>query len=201
MITKIIDRFKKENSNELGKVFYELEQSSNSPYNMALHSLNELKRSARGSEELFLYLIEDAIFISLYATFYEELMKHIVRKPENALIYIERFSSASEERERLIAAEAQNHLNFIENLGLCSGCNSCDNHADVGELIAPYQRGDIDFFTELYLGMQTIQYSMEALLYDIIPNKLDLAKEVSPQNILAWRQLIYSYVQLKAGEV
>ncbi len=201
MINKILDRFKTENSNTLGKIFYELEQSSSSPFKMALHSYNELKKSARSSEELFLYLIEDSIFISLYATFYEELMKHITKSPENALLYIERFSSAADERERLIAAEAQNHLNFIENLGMCDGCNSCDNHGDVADLIDPFQRGDIDFFAELYLGMQTIQYSMEALLYDIIPDNQAIAKEVSPANILAWRQVIYSYAQIKSQEI
>ena len=95
----------------------------------------------------------------------------------------------------MISEQTEYHFNFILNKGLCSGCPACDNHSDVVELLSHWQKGNIEFFVTLYLGMQTIQFTMEHLLYDIIPVNKSVAKELTPDNILSFRQFIYSYVE------
>ena len=200
MMEKFFNRNKDVQSKPLSKIFYELENSEASPYELALNSFNELKKSTNSTEELFYFLIEDSIYISLYATFYEELFKCMKANLDKASDLIKRFADASEERERLIATEAQNHVNYIENLGACDGCQSCENHKDVVELISSYQNGDLDFFIDLYIGMQTIQNSMEALIYDILPDNEEFIEALSVNDIMEWRSQIFSYAQLKTSD-
>ena len=199
MMKNIFKKKEESSPKTLGKLFYELETLEASPFSLALSSFQSLKESTKSTEELFYFLIEDSIYVSLYATFYEELIKHLKTNPESTNTFIERFQAASDERERLIAEEAQNHLNFIENFGMCEGCSSCENHKDVAELITPFQKGDINFFSELYIGMQTIQNAMEALIYDILPDNNDLAAILSPKDILEWRSQIFSYATIKTA--
>ncbi|EQC51997.1 hypothetical protein M901_2616 [Bacteriovorax sp. DB6_IX] len=201
MMDKFLKKRTETNVNPLSKLFYELESYDESPFKMAMASYEAIRNEAKTGEELFYYLIEDAMFTSLYATFYEQLLMAIGQNPEYAVQLIEKFSDDSEERERIIASQAQNHFSFIENFGMCDGCNCCENHTDVAELIAPYQKGDIDFFTELYIGMQTIQFAMEYLIYDAIPNDQELVSALNLSNIQEWRQQIYNYAQLRASEV
>lgn len=201
MMDKIFKRKESANHSPLSKIFYDLETMEDAPLKMALASYEAIKKESKSAEELFYFLIEDAMFTSLYATFYEQLLLTAAKNPQHALALIEKFSEDTKERERTIAAQAQNHLNFIENFGMCEGCPSCDNHTDVAELIAPYQKGDIDFFTELYIGMQTIQFAMEALIYDIIPHQPQLLESISHGTIISWRQIIYGYAQVKSTEI
>ncbi len=186
---------------ELAKIFYELEEFEDAPLRMALTSYENLKRESKSTEDFFFYLIEDSIFTSLYATFYERIFQALNENPDRALELIDSFSADADEREQVIATQTQHHLSFIENLGMCHGCGSCEFHKDVAELIAHYQRGDIDFFTELYLGMQTMQFAMEYFLYDFIPSNPDLVKLTHPALIQYWRELIYNYAKVKAHEI
>ena len=186
---------------ELAKLFYELEEFEDAPLKMALASYENLKKNSKSSEDFFYYLIEDSIFTSLYATFYERIFMAINQYPERALDLIQSFNADSEEREQIIATQTQHHLAFVENLGMCSGCGSCEYHQDVAELIQYYQRGDIDFFTELYLGMQTIQFAMEYFLFDFISEAPELVRLCSPELMQSWRELIYNYSKIKAREL
>jgi hypothetical protein len=201
MMDKFLKKRTETQVNPLSKVFYELENIEESPFKMAMASYEALRSEAKTGEELFYYLIEDAMFTSLYATFYEQLLLAIGQNPEYAIELIEKFSDDGDERERIIATQAQNHFSFIENFGMCDGCSCCENHTDVAELIAPFQKGDIDFFTELYIGMQTIQFAMEYLIFEVIPNNVEIVSSFTPANIMEWRQQIYSYAQLRASEV
>ncbi|MFG1483824.1 hypothetical protein ABMA79_04430 [Halobacteriovorax sp. HFRX-2_2] len=186
---------------ELAKIFFELEEFEDAPLKMALASYENLKAGTKSTEDFFYYLIEDSIFTSLYATFYERIFMAINQYPERALELVESFSADSDEREQVIATQTQQHLAFVENYGMCSGCGSCEYHQDVAELIAYYQKGDIDFFTELYIGMQTIQFAMEYFLYDYIPSDPKLVKLTAPALMQNWRELIYNYAKLKAREL
>jgi len=201
MMDKFLKRRDEEQANPLSKIFYDLENIEESPFRMAMASYEALRTEAKSAEELFYYLIEDAMFTSLYATFYEQLLITSGQNPEHAIALIEKFSDDGEERERLIATQAQNHFSFIENFGMCDGCSCCENHTDVAELIAPFQKGDIDFFAELYIGMQTIQFAMEYLIFEVVPNQPEILHSFSQKNIMEWRQQIYSYAQLRASEV
>ena len=201
MMDKFLNKNQSAQTSILSKIFYELETSHDSPYSMAMTAYEAIKSQAKSGEELFYFLIEDAMFTSLYATFYEQLLTTASSHPEHALALIEKFASEADQRERVIATQSQNHFNFIENYGMCEGCQSCDNHADVAELIAPFQKGDIDFFTELFIGMQTIQFAMEALIFDILPDHPEFLEQIDQNSIINWRQTIYSYAQLKASEI
>jgi len=197
----IIDRFTKttitkepEVSNvPLAKFFHDLEGEADFPYNLAIQAYSNLKETASTQEELFFFLMEDCIFTSLYATFYEELLMAIRTNAEVSIPLINRFADDSSERERVIAEQTQHHLSFIENKGLCPGCPCCDNHQDVAELIQFWQKGDIDFFTNLYIGMQTIQFSMEHLIYDVLPTTANIQELLTHKNVLEFRQYIFDY--------
>ncbi|OUR97065.1 hypothetical protein A9Q84_12090 [Halobacteriovorax marinus] len=177
----------------LAKFFHDLEGGPDFPYNLAIQAYNNLKETASTEEELFYFLMEDCIFTSLYATFYEELLLAIRMNSQVKVPLINRFADDSSERERVIAEQTQYHLSFIENKGLCPGCPSCDNHQDVAELIQFWQKGDIDFFTNLYIGMQTIQFSMEHLIYDVIPGATNISEILTHKNVLEFRQYIFDY--------
>jgi hypothetical protein len=198
MMDKLFKKGQKQNP--LAQTFYELEQLEDSPFQLAMASYQAMKNETKSGEELFYYMIEDAMFSSIYATYFEHLMSTMYQHQNHALALVEKFSDDAGEREQSIAEQSQNHLTFIENFGMCDGCSSCDNHKDVAQLIAPFQKGDINFFTELYIGMQTIQFTMEFLLYEIIPTNPELIKALTPENILHLRQTIYNYAQLRASE-
>lgn len=181
----------------LARYFHDLEGEPDFPFTMALQSFDNLEKTCPTTEDLFNYLIEDCIFISLYATFFEELLVVIRENPEYALPLIDKFSSEASEREQIIAEQAHNHMSFIENKGICKGCSCCENHEDVADLIRYYQRQDMAFFLNLYVGMQTIQYTMEHILYDIIPSNPMMTDELSRSNILALRQYVIDYVEAR----
>lgn len=197
----MIDRFTKETITKepeiskvpLARFFHDLEGGADFPYNLAIQAYNNLQETATSEEELFYFLMEDCIFTSLYATFYEELLMAVRANPEVSVPLINRFADDSSERERIIAEQTQYHLSFIENKGLCPGCPCCDNHQDVAELIQFWQKGDIDFFTNLYIGMQTIQFSMEHLIYDVIPSTANVSEILTHKNVLEFRQYIFDY--------
>ncbi|CBW26198.1 hypothetical protein BMS_1328 [Halobacteriovorax marinus SJ] len=200
MLMSMIEKFfkdprkqKESESKSLARYFHDLEGSPDFPYTLALKAYDNLKESAQGQEELFYFLMEDCIFTSLYATFYEQLLIAVKENNDVAIPLIDRFADDSEERERMIAEQTQYHLSFIENKGLCPGCPCCENHQDVAELITYWQKGDIDFFTNLYIGMQTIQFAMEHLIYDVIPSTNNVIGLLNHESILEFRQYIFDY--------
>jgi len=179
----------------LARFFHDLEGEPDFPFTLAQESFLKLKETAPNEEELFLYLLEDIIYTSLYATFYEQIFITIKKNPDLAIGLIDQFANDSKDRESAIGQLTQHHVSFIENKGLCPGCPACDNHTDVAELISYYLKGDVDFFINLYVGMQTIQFSMEHLLYDIVPSNPSMVQDLNNQNLLAFRQYIFDYTE------
>jgi hypothetical protein len=179
----------------LTRFFHDLEGEPDFPFTLAQQTFAKLKETAPNENELFLYLLEDIIYTSIYATFYEQLFITIRQNPDVGIELIDQFSADAKEREAVIAQLTQYHVSFIENKGLCPGCPACENHTDVAELINYYMKGDIDFFENLYLGMQTIQYSMEHLLYDIVPSNPTMVTDLTNQNLLEFRQYVFDYVE------
>lgn len=181
----------------LCRMFLATESEPDFPFTLALQSFENLEKTSKGNEEFFHYLIEDIVFTSLYATYYEHIFLTIKQNSDRALELTDSFEKERDERDRIIGKQTENHVNFILNKGLCPGCECCDNHADVGELISYLQKGDIDFFISLYLGMQTIQFAMEQLLYDFLPTKLSLAESFDTKNILEFRKFVFEYSEKK----
>ena len=200
-ISKIKDNFRfsknSEVQNPLFPFFINLESDPQFPFLLALGSLEELELAAKTKREFMDNLLEDIIFTSLYATFYEQLFVTLKNNASHALELIDGFSAGALQREKMIAKLTHFHFEFIKNQGNCPGCEACENHADVAELITPYKKLDLDFFIQLYLGMQTIQYSMEQLLYDVIPHQMELLDFLDEQTILEFRQQIINYTEAK----
>ncbi len=169
------------------------ESSPNFPLTLALSSLETIGENATDEDDYLLCLLEDSIFSSLYVTFYEQIFSTIKSNPKMKIPLIETFAEDINEREKVISIQSQNHINFVEKNGSCKGCTSCDNHPDVSELISFWNNKDVTFFESLYVGMQTIQFSMEQLLYEAVPQNADLIDELSPETILKYRQALFDF--------
>jgi hypothetical protein len=177
--------------------FMEREESPDAAYVAALSTLNELRAGATSLEEFQEILLEDVIFISLNATYYEHLFISLRENREYLIKLIDQFSKDSETRDNEIALQAQDHLNYVLNGGVCTGCKSCDFHHDVEELVNKWKEGDLDFFITLYLGMQTIQFALDQLLYDLLPEEQHLVNKLTVESVLEFRQFVYKYVENK----
>lgn len=175
--------------------FNEIKETPNSPMEMSYKALAEIEKNSRTQDELLGYLLEDIIFLSLYATFFEELGVTMSTHPNYAKALAVRFQQNYEEREQLILRQAQDHLNFLLRNGGCPGCMSCDNHGDVIELIPYLRKRDIDFFVTLYLGMQTIHFALESLLYDFVPANPKLLPLLLREHIIEFRQYAYAAIE------
>ncbi len=163
------------------------------PFALARQSLSELKRQASDEEEYVQYLLEDIIYTSIYATFYEELMVTIKDHFNLARALVEKFQEESHKRDAMIGSIAEAHVQYILRDGQCDGCVHCENHPDVRELLGPWQRIDTPFFEDLYLKMQAIQTVMEQIIYDDVFDMGErLTREMGRENILALRQYIAS---------
>ncbi len=182
---------------EFMDVFFKDQSRSDHPYALAMHTYKQLQETSSSKEEVFLFMVEDVIFSSLYATFYEQLLFTARENPDLAIPLIINFEKDQSERERIISEQTQNHLNFILHGGHCEGCSSCENHSDVAELLPYVTAGDFDFFKNLYIGMQAIQFAMEELIYDNTPEHLEWLADFTPEQILEFRQMIIDYAEKK----
>ena len=148
----IMERIKKnlkpqsqdESRNALFPYFMRLEGEGQFPFLLALGALEDMERTAKTDDDLIEYLLEDIIFTSIYATFYEQLMVTIHENPEHCLALVDKFSEGGSEREQIIATQTQKHMDYIKNGGVCPGCKCCENHADVDELIEKWTSQDLD---------------------------------------------------------
>ena len=198
LVKRIFTRESKEKTRpEFMDTFYNDQARTDHPYALAMHTYKQLQETSSSQEEVFLFMVEDVIFSSLYATFYEQLLFTAKENPELAVPLIINFEKDQSERERIISEQTQNHLNFILAGGQCNGCSSCENHADVAELLPYVMGGDFDFFKNLYIGMQAIQFAMEELIYDHTPENLQWLNDFTPENILDFRQSIIDFAEKK----
>jgi hypothetical protein len=198
----------KREKDPLIQAFMALDGRSDFPVFLAQHSLLELKvntiQNGETEDDLLLYLLEDSLFASLNATFYEALFEAIQETEkkghELTLKLIQSFEADEAEREQILAQQTHQHLEYIKADGKCEGCSSCENHKDVKELIKPFKKKDLDFFDELYLGMQSIQFTMDHILYDLIPQRPSIAKNLRASKVLQLRQYIFEYSNKSTGD-
>jgi len=182
-------------TNRLFSLFMSKKDDQEFPKRIALLNFEALRSSTSSQDELISFLLEDVIFLSLYATFYEEIFNTIYENPQYTKALIEKFESHGDERENAIALIAEQHIEYILNNGKCKGCSSCEHHHDVDDLIVYWQNKDYSFLASLYIGMQTIKVFMENLLGDELYERPELSKYVSKESILKVRQDIYSYIE------
>ena len=162
----------------------DLEKSDSHPIYFALEGFSQLKNEAGNEEELSLFLLEDILFSSLYTSFCESFFLE-ARQSDLTFIenYIELFEKGSPEREAQIALETEAHLQYIINDGHCEGCNFCSSHSDLNPIVEKWNEGNIEYFAELYLGMQAIQSFFDQILYDYLPYNPNILSELSMETI------------------
>lgn len=182
---------------QLFKAFLSKGEAADAPFELGLEALEQLELSANTEEVLMSYFLEDIVFTSLYATFYETILVAVKQNPDAAARLIEEFAGDMEARERVIAIQAHHHVQYILNNGTCKGCAFCENHKDVNELLEPWINKEYDFFCGLYVGMKTIQFGMEQLLYEHVPANPALIRHLGHDNVLQLRQNIFDYAEKK----
>jgi len=165
------------------------------PYVLALNSYHLLQTTSTTTEEFFIFMVEDILASSLYATFYEELLKTAHQNPSLTNRIVQSFAADEESRERVIAEQSQLHLDFLLNNGQCKGCQVCDHHQDVADLLPELRNSSLPFFKNLYLGMQTIQFAMEEIIFDRLVDGDEWTTKLDHQTILKLRKDLFDYAE------
>ncbi|RLA64820.1 MAG: hypothetical protein DRQ88_01535 [Epsilonproteobacteria bacterium] len=197
LIKDISKKEKEFHKNPLITWFVANEGQDDFPFKMAVNSLTRLEDSVKNEEELANFLLEDIIIFSLNATFYEQVMSATHDTPETLDELITDFKKNERIREKEVSIQALNHINYILNEGFCQGCDTCKFHPDVAELIGPWGAGNIDFFLNLYVGMQTINYALNDLLLKEMPRRPELSPFLTHENILSLRKFIIDYIETR----
>jgi len=197
LIKDISKKEKEFHKNPLISWFVAGEGQDSFPFKMAMDSLTRLEDSAKGEEELANFLLEDIIIFSLNATYYEQIMSAICDAPKALEEMIINFKNGEKAREKEVSIQAINHINFILNEGFCQGCDACEFHPDVQELIGPWGAGNFDFFLNLYVGMQTINLCLNDLLLKESPRRPELLPFLTQENILSLRKFIIDYTETR----
>lgn len=207
IINKLSTPFSKKNQKEgplhsiLRDYFLSMEKEEEFPLNLAFKTLEQIESTAKSPEEMAYYFLEDIIFSSLYATYVETLLIALRDHPPIALELIDKFNERIEEREREIAGQTQNHVNYIQNFGQCPGCVNCEHHKDVDELVEYWESGDLEFFKTLFIGMQTIQFTFDYIMNDLVPRETQILAEFNEEEILKFRQFVITYTENQLGIV
>lgn len=183
--------------NPLNNLFFAKEHSADFPFKMAIETYKNLVKSTSNFQELMLFLLEDIIYTSIYATFYEQLLVTAGSNRDVAADMIYNFQDEEAEREVLISEITAAHFKYVIHHGQCKGCEFCQDHSEVNELCEFWNDQDEKFFKTMYVGMMTIQFTMEHMIYDLIPNHPEILFECNENNILKFRKTIYSYVEQK----
>ncbi len=182
---------------KLIQVFLDQRDSPDFAFGMALNFIDQIFEEAPNDEELLFSLMENCVFTSISVTYFEHLFQAIYQNPSYLLDLINKFSDDANTREENVNKEGQAHVNFILNGGHCEGCPSCDHHADVALLVKKWEDFDLDFYVEMFLGMQTILFAMENLLYDVLPCNAHLAGCLSSENIMHLRKFIFKFTKIQ----
>jgi len=187
-ISKIID------------LYVSTESQEDFPFTLAKQTLINLKNTTTDRNELMIFVLEDIIYSSLYSTYYEQILVTVRENPDVAQKLITVFDENTEERERIISDQTENHIKFIQNNGFCKGCSDCANHSDLEELRQNWDNNNFNFLVNMYLGMQNIQNSMEQLLYEFLLEDSTLYPLLTIENVIKYRTYLYDDAQKRMEE-
>ncbi len=167
----------------------------------ALVNLSKLEDEVSNDGDLLFCALEDSVFSSLQATYFEEMFSSLKNNQEYAMDLVKQYAESKNSRDLLVYEQAQTHVDYIIKGGSCSGCDQCDHHKDVDDLRPYYENGDLNFIIKLYLGMQTINLAMEALLFTHIPKYPELIPLLDRARIAEFRTFIFSYTEQSFEEM
>ncbi len=182
---------------ELVNIFNSSINTPHNPMAIALENFEYLDSTIPNDQELIDTCLKFIIETSINVTFIENLFHNISLNPSATSQLISNHQMIENDRKITIETQGNLHINFIKQDGFCEGCISCDTHQDVSDLVPYYNTSDIDFFINLYIGMQAIQYFMEYLLYDVIPQESHIHPHLTPTNILNMRKFIINFCDQK----
>ena len=174
------------------KYYQERSPLPSSPFSTALANLEHLEQEAEDDENLILDCLEDSTYFSLQATCYEEILMALVKHPQIIHELLEQFNESKEGRNHLLLTQSQAHVNYVVQEGHCPGCQQCENHKDVDELIPFYQKRDLSFFLELYLGMKTVQLGIEELIFRFFKENPSSLVGLTRDRILSYRTYVFN---------
>lgn len=188
------------NKNYIWDYFQEISETNLSPYIQAITALRGVEESARDEEEFLYFLTSDIIYTALHTTVIEEMFSTLQSNHEYCLELISKFASDTQMRDELINDHTTNHLNYLANDANCDGCSSCEGHQDLHHLLDYWKKQDRNYFTKLYLEVQTIFCFLEMVLFKLIPKHPDVAFLMTPELINETRMLLASHIENKIRE-
>ena len=175
--------------------FHMSEGESDSPFSLALSELDHLQERCLDEDDFLNYSLDEIIYISLNATFFEELFIVIQENQGLGKQLIDKFTEKAQEREALILAQTQAHSSYIKSNGVCHGCDFCEYHQDVHELLSTWHNKKVDFFVDMYVGMFTIHFTFEQILYDLLTVNPSYYNSFSREKLTAFRQYLFNYAK------
>lgn len=167
----------------------------------SIRNFQKLDEEIPSDEDLVYCLLEDSIFSSLQATYYEEMFISVANNPKMAVELIQNFFYNKESRDDLIHKQTQLHLKYVTHEGHCEGCDQCENHGDVNELIEPYIDGDLDFFIKVYIGMESIYLALENNFFHYLPHNLQMVEEINRESIYEFRSFIFNFANREVSKL
>ncbi len=191
----------RKNFESIIQYFHSTSPTTKSPYQEALKAYKNVCDAATSQQELIYFLTSDIIFTALHTTVIEELFSTIMDNEEYTLELIEKFSEDTQSRDELINEHTTNHLLFLQNSGICEGCESCEGHQDISHLVPEWERMNLPYFTKLFLEVQTIFCFLERITYELIPKYPDIALMMTPNLIAQTRHHLAEYISKKLSEV
>jgi hypothetical protein len=191
---------KPSDKNYIWNYFKEISDTNLSPYIQAITALRGVEESARDEEEFLYFLTSDIIYTALHTTVIEEMFSTLQSNHEYCLELISKFASDTQMRDELINDHTTNHLNYLANDAHCDGCSSCEGHQDLNHLLDHWKNQDRNYFTKLYLEVQTIFCFLEMVLFKLIPRHPDVAFLMTPELINETRNLLANQIESKIRE-
>jgi hypothetical protein len=161
----------------------------------SMKELMKIEQSGHFGDEFKIILLQETIFTSLNVTFYEDLFLRIKNDPKVGDDLVDNFSQNYPFRKEYLEKETDLHLNYILKNGQCTGCDSCQFHGHLDELLEDWTNDDMTRVIITYLGMHCIQSAFEYLVFDVYFKDPFITDHFTMSEINKFRQYLFTYTQ------
>jgi len=182
---------KRPSSNPFTEYFEATIESEDFAFFAALDALDSILKQATGDEELITLLLEECIYSALLATHNENLILGLKNDPQSMDRLLKDYEYQTTAREQMITKHVVYHSDYINNFGFCDGCDQCRYHPDVNDLITPWSNKDLNFFINLYVGMCTINFAFDQVIFELIPNSPKILVNMDQPRIQEFRLKVF----------